>query len=179
MSEPTPERWLPVPGYEGFYEVSDLGRVRTVPRIDGMGRFVRARIRKPQWHGHYLGLRLSVRGEITGRYLHRMVAAAFLGPCPDGMEVLHGDDDRMNNRLSNLRYDTRAANMGEAAERDRTAFGDRNGMAKLSDELVAAIRTDLAAGVTGKDAAQRYGMSKAQISRIRTGKAWARQSPQR
>lgn len=169
---PAPERWLPIPGYEGFYEASDIGRVRSIPRGRRTGRVL-----KPQRYGPrgYLGVTLSVHGQAKKYYMQRLIAATFLGPRPDRADVCHKDDDKTNNRASNLKYDTHAANQREASERGRCAFGERNGMARLSEAQVAEIRAARSAGVRGNDLARQYGISKAQVSRIGTGRCWPQQ----
>ena len=106
------ECWLPAPSYEGFYEVSDLGRVRSLPRLAG-GSIRGGRIRKL-----YIGpdgyprVTLSALGVKSGPLLvHRLVMAAFIGPCPEGEEVRHMDGKRANGVLSNLAYGTHGENM--------------------------------------------------------------------
>lgn len=107
MPDPTPERWLPVPGYEGFYEVSAHGLIRGMRRRGSSGQPLRPSHGK---HGH---LRVCLHRNNSGKYflVHQIVMLAFVGPCPAGMEVCHNDGDPENNRLSNLRYDTHAGNM--------------------------------------------------------------------
>lgn len=121
------ERWLPVVGYEGYYEVSDYGRVRSVDR---WVRFSDGRLR------HYTGQLLSVyhrppderptvglcRGDrATGqpRLVYRLVLRAFVGACPPGMECCHNNDNVYNNVLGNLRYDTKSANMYDKVRNGR------------------------------------------------------------
>lgn len=102
------ERWLPVPGYEGHYEVSDLGRIRTVKRGQ-------SRVLSPHRHPNgYRQLSLTRSGIREGWTVHRVVMTAFVGPPPCGQEVRHLDGDPGNNRLSNLAYGTRAENMRDA-----------------------------------------------------------------
>jgi hypothetical protein len=110
------ERWLPVVGWEGFYEVSDQGRVRslarTVWRSDGRRHFVAERLLTPRKsttsaHQHVSLTRNNVS---INQRVHRLVLAAFVGPCPPGMVSLHWDDVPTNNRLGNLRYGTRSEN---------------------------------------------------------------------
>ncbi len=110
------EQWKPVVGYEGLYEVSDQGRVRSVDRDilckDGRIRSIPGRMKKltVSRDGHSrTGL-----GKSDTALVHRLVAAAFLGPCPDGMEVCHWNDCPSDNRLSNLRYGTRGSNLRDA-----------------------------------------------------------------
>lgn len=108
------EAWLPVVGWEGLYEVSDQGRVRSLPRTVAFGNRTRvapSRILKPgrDLHGVlYVHLANGERRKVLR--VHKLVLEAFVGPCPEGMEGCHYDDDNENNRLFNLRWDTRSAN---------------------------------------------------------------------
>lgn len=108
----TSERWLPVVGYEGSYEVSDLGRVRSLERRSTFDRLWPSVVLSPSSHpdGH-LQVTLARRGSRRTRWVHRLVLESFVGPCPDGMEGLHRDGNPANNRLSNLGWGTRKANM--------------------------------------------------------------------
>ena len=138
------------------------------------------RVRKPQPAGKgYLSVTLSMRGVIKAQYVHQMVLAAFIRPVPEGMEVLHGDDNRTNNWLSNLRYDTHKRNQEEASERGRSAFGERNGMAVVTEEIVAEIRSAAAAGVQRIAIAEYHGISRAQTCRIVLRRNWSRVPPTR
>lgn len=123
------ERWLPVPGHEGRYEVSDHGRVWSVKRIialrNGETRTVGGRVLKGGRlkGGHRTVSLATTNGAEEFRYVHRLVLEAFVGSCPEGMECCHWDDDPGNNRLDNLRWGTRSENM-----LDRTRNGvDNNG----------------------------------------------------
>lgn len=109
------ENWKPIAGYEGKYEISDLGRVKSLVRHgDTNSRILKPVLRKS---GH---LQVSLSGKT--RKVHQLVAVAFLGPCPDGMEICHKDGNPANNHASNLKYGTRADNA-----RDRVDHGrDRN-----------------------------------------------------
>lgn len=102
------ERWLPVPGYEGFYDVSSLGRVRSLPRTKTKGGIL-----KPGRKGIGYQLVVLSRGQLpqVSTSVHVIVAAAFLGPCPPGMEVRHKNGDPADNQVSNLTYGTHAENM--------------------------------------------------------------------
>ena len=105
-----PEVWKPILGYEGAYEVSNLGRVRSLP-----GGLRQGKVLKPQPAGRgYLSVTLSLQGIVTRFYVHHLVATTFLGPRPEGMDVCHGSPDFTDNRAENLRYDTRHGNMRDA-----------------------------------------------------------------
>lgn len=110
------EIWNDIPDYEGLYKVSNLGRIMSVRTGEIM--FQRA---KPQKKGHlpYLQTLLSKEGKRKFYAVHRLVAAAFYGPIPEGMVVLHDDDDPQNNKLSNLRIGTQAENVRECYEKGR------------------------------------------------------------
>jgi len=110
------EEWRPVVGYELYYQVSNLGRVRSLDRIvvpkDG-------RVRRK--YGKILSLGLTDTGRLTvalsvsnmARSWHvpNLVLAAFVGPCPPGMECCHNNGIATDNQLTNLRWDTHSANM--------------------------------------------------------------------
>lgn len=101
------EQWLPVVGYEGLYEVSDHGRVRSLDRGSRKGRVLSLRV---TGSGHKT-VALYLLGKPTGKNVHRLVLIAFVGPCPQGMEACHNDGNPANNHLSNLRWDTHKSNM--------------------------------------------------------------------
>lgn len=107
----SPEEWRAIPGHEGAFEVSSHGRVRSLSRLDAQGRRrvgkMRRLVRQPS--GHFtVALRFN---RVRQTFLvHHLVLLAFVGPRPDGMEGCHWDDNPGNNRLENLRWDTRSAN---------------------------------------------------------------------
>lgn len=111
--QPTHERWLPVVGYEGLYEVSDHGRVRSVDRTivgsDGVRQRHSGQMLVQGTNStceHRLVKLRSGHQRRVARYVHRLVLEAFVGPCPEGHEVCHNDGDPTNNHVSNLRYGT-------------------------------------------------------------------------
>lgn len=121
-NEPVDERWLPIPGFEGYYEVSDYGQVRSVDRrVIGPIRPGQRRTHKGRVLRDYSTTpadRLSDRRMVTlcvdggRRYMqvHALVMLAFVGPRPAGMQICHGNGDGTDNRLSNLRYGSASDN---------------------------------------------------------------------
>lgn len=107
------EHWLPVVGYEGLYEVSDQGRVRGVDRVvkhyTGSLRLWKGQILAPQ-DRKYPSVHLSANGRSKSYCIHTLVLRAFRGDCPDGLQACHANDIRDDNRLENLRWDTREGN---------------------------------------------------------------------
>lgn len=121
------ERWLPVVGWEGFYEVSNHGRVRSVDRVirlrNGKSQTFRGKIRRPcrtSQSGHW-GLSLLRPGERFSVRIHVLVLEAFRGPRPAGLIACHNDGNVDNNCLSNLRWDTHQANTFDAIRHGRKA----------------------------------------------------------
>jgi hypothetical protein len=109
------ENWLPVPGWEGFYEVSDQGRVRgvarSVPGRPGVLINKRERLLTPNLDcDGYPRVWLCRNGGRLERRIHVLVALAFVGPRPDGFEVCHADGDKTRNTPDNLRWGTRSEN---------------------------------------------------------------------
>lgn len=173
------EIWKAIPGFEGFYEVSDLGRVRSLDRIQEQRcRWGGTLLRR--YKGRVLRGELDERGRPSvalwrlGVCLRRnisvLVAAAFIGPRPEGMDVCHGDGDHANNVLSNLRYDTPVGNAADKILHGTHLFGERTPAAKLTEKQVRKILASAASGVALADA---YDVTPAAISAIRTGKNWS------
>lgn len=100
------EQWRPVVGWEGLYEVSSEGRVRS------FRRGANGRVLRPGIASH--GYPTVALGRGNTQSVHVLVAAALLGPCPEGQEVRHRDGKRTNPRATNLRYGTRSDNINDA-----------------------------------------------------------------
>ena len=167
------EEWRPVVGYEGWYEVSNLGRVR---RVKAGPRTYVGRVLKPQrlsGKPGYWGVRLwrnTGRGE--SKRVHLLVAAAFLDPQPSPLhEINHRDGDSWNNVATNLEWLLHEDNVRHAFQNglvgDRR--GTRNANARLTEADILAIRqSDETEYVT----ATRYGVSVSTIGRIRRLEGW-------
>ena len=114
------EHWKPIPGWEGYYEASDHGRIRSVDRVvvcrNAREKPMYSKILSPATAkcGH-LSVVLCRNSVCKTHLAHRLIALTFLGECPDGMEVLHWDDVPSNNHVENLRYGTRSDNLRDAA----------------------------------------------------------------
>ena len=108
--------WRPIPGYEGCYEASELGEIRSV-RAHPKGRHGPNHVLKPQQHRNgYLnvGLRKDGTRKVIG--VHRLVASAFFGTPGPHMEARHADGDPSNNAVSNLSWGTHSENELDKAE---------------------------------------------------------------
>lgn len=131
------EIWKDIPDYKGVYQVSNLGRIRSLDRYVKRGKsgfFKEGQIQKLQNNGNgYLYKQLKHKGRHRNFYIHRLVLMVFIGERPDGMVVCHKDGDRTNNNLNNLRYDTPLEN-----NIDQFRQGSRKNV--LKNEEVLTIR---------------------------------------
>lgn len=161
------ERWLPVVGFEGSYEVSDQGRVRSLDRILPDGREWRGRVMKL---GGDRYLQVLLRGGV-GRSgdrmctVHQLVLQAFVGPRPEGYEALHGVGGHRDNRLSNLRWGSTEENIEDRHVQGEIARGVRNGAAKLTPDDVREIRDAISNGESQASVARRFQVSKSTVWR--------------
>ena len=115
-------------------------------------------------------LYLSVRKHRI-RKVHQLVLEAFVGTCPVGLEVRHLDDNKSNNRLTNLCYGTRSQNQLDRHGRG-SLKGERHHQAKLSAKDVCLIRADSMVGVGTRKLAAKHGVSKHTIQRIVARRSW-------
>ena len=161
--------WRPVVGFEGFYEVSNAGEVRSVPRITNQGRALLPRILKVTNNG--LGyMQITLRGKCAR--VHCIVAEAFHGPRKHGLVCRHINGDRTDNRADNLAWGTYAENERDKRDHGRAPIGSKNPRAKLNESKVADIRAANKIGSTNEDLARIYGVHRATIFEIVSGKKW-------
>jgi hypothetical protein len=138
----TDEEWRPIPGFDG-YEASSLGRIRSFRRR------TTPRVLKPSPTGGYGYLAVclrdstSARGERT-RSVHGLVAAAFYGPRPDGLEVRHLNGNGLDNRIANLEYATHVENIRDKARHgtDHNASKTHCPAGHAYDQANTRIRAD-------------------------------------
>jgi hypothetical protein len=122
----TPENWLPVVGWEGLYEVSDQGRVRSLDRLterNGRPYRLRGRVLKPHRTPPmgYLAVTLYADGNVRKARVHVLVAESFIGNRPENATmVCHNDGDHDNNRPSNLRWGNQFGNMRDMSQHGRS-----------------------------------------------------------
>lgn len=167
------EKWLPVPGFEGVFEVSDRGRVCRVVSTYGHPAHKLRRLERIK--DGYLRVSLQHHGKTVRILVHRLVAMAFLGNCSDKFEVNHKDGNKGNNAASNLEYVTPQENVRHSLEKlgVQRASGDRHPKSKLSWKHVEEIRVRWEGGrVTKKQIAAEYGVSESAVGRAINGSSW-------
>lgn len=175
-----PESWRPYPGWEGWYEASDKGRARSVDRI-----IVYRNGRRCRHHGKILAGGLGGGGYPTVN-LRRpgvcvtvkvavMVLTTFAGPRPEGQQSRHGPRGKLFSWWpEDLCWGTRSENNGADQVRDGTInWGERNGMAKLTEIKVREIRARWAAGETQRAIAAYYGVAPSAVHEIVHRQRWA------
>jgi len=174
------ERWRPIAWAPG-YEVSSMGRVRSLDRevaviaSKGEARKRSAHARRRKGRILRLGVGRYASAVVAGRccLVHRLVAEAFIGPCPEGHIVCHGAGGPLDNSLGNLAYGTPAQNNGADRLRDGTLpRGERSGTSKLTEAQVIAIKHRSAAGESRASLGREFGVRPENISHIALGRIW-------
>jgi hypothetical protein len=162
------EIWRAVVEYEGKYEVSNMGRIRSLYDNHGNLR-VSPRILKlsKKTHSNHLQTFLyDDKGRKQTKQVHRLMLEAFVGPCPDGMESSHLNNIASDNRLENLRWETRQENMGRF---DRSKCSNT----KLNKQKILEIRRlRKDKGYLNREIGAIYNVSAGAISNICNRKSW-------
>ena len=165
--------WREIPGWEGWYEISDTGQVRSmdrrVPDRWGTDRFYHSRPKKltidPNGRPR---VKLNRPGKHDLRFVHHLVLEAFVGPCPDGQECRHLNDVKTDNRLENLAWGTREENCKDLVRNDK-----RKGQShKLTAFQAFMIRETPNRPRVALDLAEAMGVSVSTIGCIRAGQNW-------
>ena len=170
------EAWCDIGGFEGHYRVSDLGRIRSLPRLDTVGRPLRERIMSLNTHknGTYISLRL---GGVTSTHLvNRLVAKAFIANTDDLPDVMHIDDNPRNNTIDNLRWSNRSDIVQRSHDTGKYAgvsWSHNTGNRKLSINAVNDIKDSAPTPAVGERLSEKYGVTVTTINNIWDGKTWA------
>lgn len=175
------EMWAPVPGFDGRYVISTMGRVLGPGRGgDNRGgwdnKLPRRALTSHVSRCGYLVVALRLPGgrrygRLVWRSVHRLVLETFVGPCPPGMEAAHLDGNRVNPDLRNMKWVTPRENASHRVLHGTLAVGNRNGRTKLSVVDLQDIVCFTATGRSSYDLSQRYGVTPQTINRVRAGTA--------
>lgn len=166
------EIWLPISGYEGFYEISHFGRVRSYKKYAG----INVRYMNFTDDGHRLLVTLHNNNGKRKQYkVHHLVLSNFNCQKPEGMNTCHNDGDYTNNYIGNLRWDTSSSNMQDAIKHGKRQFnrGENSGQAKLKSTDVSLIRNLLSTGETKSFIANQFNVARSTIINISQRKTWA------
>lgn len=159
------EQWLDIPGFDGMYQASDLGRIRSTRSKTQWSRWKNYAGQVLKQNGRRY-LQVSLQRDATERnyHVHGLVALAFHGECPAGMQVCHGDGNRLNNAATNLRYDSVAANHGDKRKHGTVLSGHRHPNSRLTEEGEALIVVE-AGSISA--IARKYGVSRDLVRSIK------------
>lgn len=173
------EEWRDIVGFEGFYQVSSIGRCRSLDRTVksrwGTPKPLKGRIRVPgvQREG-YLMVLLNRDGKSFKRYVHRMVAEAFIKNPQSHPQINHIDGNKSNNAANNLEWTTGSENCRHAIASGlyQNARGEAIGSAKLTEQDVIEIRRMVATGAMHKEAAALFGIGRKAVTKIVNRQRW-------
>lgn len=169
------EVWKSIPGF-ALYEASDIGRIRSLPRVTRhyTGKPIVRGGRVLAGHVNlkgYVQVSLSIAGHTRTASVHALVAYAFIGPRPEGLVVRHLDGNGQNNAVVNLAYGTPQENSDDMELHGTVLRGERHGCAKLTTDQVKRIR-ELAGSHSRVSLARMFQLSDQQISNIVLGHQW-------
>lgn len=179
----TEAEWRPIARFRGTYEVSNDGRIRSLPRMvtckNGKVKTLQGVLLKQRADKHgYLQCNLSVNAKAETIKVHAEVLAAFVGPKPDGLMGCHEDGDPSNNRVGNLRWGTSLSNTLDALRHGTKPIGSQVSYAILDEAAVVRIRNQQVWGRGDKQRlAQQFGVCKATISDVLSRKTWKHVNP--
>lgn len=166
------EEWRAIPGQPG-YEAGAGGKIRSLDRIvisesNKNGRAIKGRVLKRSFRCGYPSVTISGKSF----HVHRLVALAFFGEIPEGMEVNHKDGVKRNNNVSNLEIITASENIlhAFAIGLKTPQKGELHGQAKLTDEMVREIRA--IKGCSQRAIAAKFGVTQSIVWAILAGKIW-------
>jgi len=176
-TQPATETWAAIPGYK-FLEASSEGRIRSFRRLDkATGLPYRILALCPASNGYLILTQKDDNGRVITKHAHKLVALAHLGPKPAGLIVLHKNDQRGDNRVSNLKYGTYAENYADSVANGGRYLGPNPKKWGINTDLTAndvrIIRRKFAAGSSVKEIAAELGFNDRTVRRIIHGETFA------
>lgn len=176
------EIWKDVVGYEGLYQISNLGRVKSLPRMVGAGNGYLSKERMLEIcvsRNGYLFVPLCKNGKRKNHRIHRLIAQSFIPNPENKTQVNHIDHDIWNNNLDNLEWVTQSENMKHSFSNPKrkkpNVRGDNNPNSKLNLTKAEEIKNQYKSGLyTQKELGNMFGVGQGQISRIILNKVWSK-----
>lgn len=183
------EIWKEIKGYEGLYEVSDLQRIKSLPKRIQRGKYnafrnCNEKILKPSGK-RYLMIMLSKNGVKNNILIHRLVAIAFVPNPYNKPQVNHKDGNKLNNSIENLEWCTNSENQLHAFKNNlqvkrcftlkdredlrKRSLGENNAMSKINSEIVLKIRESK---LTHLETSKLYNISRQLVGLIKNNKRW-------
>jgi len=158
------EIWKDIPGFEGCYQASNLGKIKSLPGGKRKSRILNTanKIKNSGYHT----VNLWKNGKQITKTVHKCVISAFYG-IAEGLEVNHKNDNKLDNRLSNLEWTTRALNIQQNVRLQK------HNKVRLSTETVIRIRKALKSGMPSLALSKIYGVNYTTVQNIKTNKTWS------
>jgi len=171
------EIWRQIRGYEGLYEVSSEGRIRTEYRLHRNQNkktwYKDPIIRKPFVHKNgYLFVTLSKDNRVKGFSVHRLVGQAFIPNPKKKPQINHKDLNRANNNAENLEWMTNRENSMHSRRNGFNNSGEKNGNAKLNEYQVRVIKHCFTLGMKAVEIMKYFPVGKSRLSYIKNNKTW-------
>ena len=161
------EIWKDIEDYEGKYEVSNLGRIKSLKRLDSIGKPIKERILKSSsWHG-YLKIRLCKNGKTHSFRINRLVAIHFVANPDSKPQVNHIDGNKTNNSVTNLEWNNSSENLTHASKN-----GLLKPFSKLTKEEVKSIRALKDKGISQENIGKMFNISRREVGYIHNKKCW-------
>lgn len=161
--------WKPIKGYEGRYEISDDGQVRSLPRTKSKGGLLKRYETVGYWRVCLYSEGSKKKNEC---FVHSLVLEAFAGDRPEGMQAAHLNGNRKDNRIANLSWETPKDNTGHKYGHGTLVRGDDNYNALMTDDKVRELRARYKNGERPKDLFEEYGISRGCGQNIIYGRNW-------
>lgn len=176
------EVWKDIPDYEGYYQVSNLGRVRSLEhKVTQAGRsgsichcVYKGRILKPEVGvSGRLRVALCKNNKVKRFFVHRLVLESFVGPCPEGKVGCHRDDNCLNNVPENLYWGTVQENIQDEIRNDKVRRGEDNGTSKITSDIAKLVKENcLTKQLKRKDFCEKYNITIWIYKHIQSNTTW-------
>lgn len=160
------EIWKDIGGFEGLYQASNLGRVKSFDTKDKLDRIRKGRVLKPRRNKTgYLQVTLCKNGKHKTHYIHRLVAEAFIPNPENKPQVNHIDEDKTNNMVSNLEWSTSKENSNYGTRNERVS--KTKNIPIIAINLKTGESTDFG---SGKECAIQLGLDPSSITKVIKGR---------
>jgi hypothetical protein len=176
------EIWVPAKDVEGYYEVSNMGRLKRCPRLSRNSankntfRYYGERIRSLNYKNKkkYINITLSIEGKDIYKQMHKLVLSSFIDPPFEKAVVNHKNGNKHDNRLENLEWVTQRENNIHARKLGLTkpALGEQSGKTYLTNEEVIEIVKLRKTGLSYKDIAKKFNSTVKNVGDICRGRTW-------
>lgn len=160
------EEWRDVIGYEGYYIVSNTGKIKRIKKMPGTS----CKILKQTYSYGYSHVNLSKQNTLKRIRVHKIVCQAFLDNPNNKKSINHIDNNRSNNNLSNLEWCTAKENYEHSRIQGRNTRGEKQHSSKLNEESVKEIKKSK---LNNAELGRKFNVNKSSIRMIRIGKNWS------